>query len=72
MSGTYSSKAFAAVIDDAGKGILKDKTILFWNTYNSRDLSSLTADLDYHVLPRGFYRYFEEDVQPLDKGGFDR
>jgi 1-aminocyclopropane-1-carboxylate deaminase/D-cysteine desulfhydrase-like pyridoxal-dependent ACC family enzyme len=72
MSGTYSSKAFAAVIDDAGKGILKDKTILFWNTYNSRDLSSLTAGLDFHVLPRGFYRYFEEDVQPLDKGGFDR
>jgi 1-aminocyclopropane-1-carboxylate deaminase/D-cysteine desulfhydrase-like pyridoxal-dependent ACC family enzyme len=72
LSGTYSAKAFSAVIDDAAKGILKDKTILFWNTYNSRDLSPLTADLDYPVLPRGFHRYFKEDVQPLDEGGFDR
>ncbi len=72
MNGTYSAKAFSALVDDARKGVVKDKTILFWNTYNSRDLSSLAAGLDFHVLPRGFHRYFEEDVQPLDKGGFDR
>jgi len=72
MSGTYSAKAFSAVIDDAGKGNIKDQTVLFWNTYNSRDISSIGAGIDYHLLPRGFHRYFEEDVQPLDKGGFDR
>ena len=72
MSGTYSAKAFAAVIDDAGKGMLKDKTILFWNTYNSRDISPTAAGIDYHLLPRGFHRYYEEDVQPLDEDGFDR
>jgi D-cysteine desulfhydrase len=72
MNGTYSAKAFAAVIDDARKGVVKDKTILFWNTYNSRDLSSRAASIDYHRLPRGFRRYFEKEVQPLDEGGFDR
>ena len=72
MSGTYSAKAFAAVIDDAGKGMLKDQTILFWNTYNSHDLSSIAGGIDYRLLPRGFHRYYKEDVQPLDEGGFDR
>ena len=72
MNGTYSAKAFSALVDDAGKGLLKDQTILFWNTYNSRDLSSLASGIDYHRLPRGFHRYFEEAVQPLDEGGYDR
>jgi len=72
LSGTYSAKAFSALVDDARKGVVKDKTILFWNTYNSRDLSAIADGIDYHLLPRGFHRYFEEDVQPLDKEGFDR
>jgi 1-aminocyclopropane-1-carboxylate deaminase/D-cysteine desulfhydrase-like pyridoxal-dependent ACC family enzyme len=72
MNGTYSAKAFSALVDDARKGILKDKNILFWNTYNSRDLSSVVSGIDYRLLPRGFHRYFEKDVQPLDEGGFDR
>jgi D-cysteine desulfhydrase len=72
MSGTYSAKAFSALVDDARKGVLKDETVLFWNTYNSRDLSSIVSGIDYHLLPQGFHRYFEEAVQPLDEGGFDR
>jgi len=72
MSGTYSAKAFAALVGDARKGILKDQTILFWNTYNSRDMSAMTDGMDYHLLPRGFHRYFEGDVQALDKDGYDR
>lgn len=72
MSGTYSAKAFSALVDDAGKRLLKDQTILFWNTYNSRDLSAMTAGIDYHRLPRGFHRYFKEEVQPLDENSFDR
>ena len=52
---------------DAASGALRDKTTLFWNTYNSMDFSGEIAGLDYHVLPMAFYRYFEEDVQALDK-----
>ena len=72
MNGTYSAKEFSALVDDARKGVLKDKNILFWNTYNSRDPSSVASGIDYPLLPRGFHRYFENDVQPLDEGGFDR
>jgi hypothetical protein len=72
LNGSYSAKAFSAVLGDAAKGLLKGQTALFWNTYNSRDLSPATARVDYRQLPKPFHRYFEEDVQPLDKDGFDR
>jgi D-cysteine desulfhydrase len=72
LNGTYSAKAFSALLDDAEKQVLKEKTVLFWNTYNSRDLSKFAAEVDYHQLPEAFHRYFEEDVQPLDRAGFDR
>jgi D-cysteine desulfhydrase len=72
LNGTYSAKALSALLDDAGKQVLKGKTVLFWNTYNSKDLSKFVAEVDYHRLPEAFHRYFEEDVQPLDRAGFDR
>jgi D-cysteine desulfhydrase len=33
---TYTGKALAAVVADARNSQLADKTVLFWNTYNSR------------------------------------
>jgi 1-aminocyclopropane-1-carboxylate deaminase/D-cysteine desulfhydrase-like pyridoxal-dependent ACC family enzyme len=72
LNGTYSAKALSALFDDAEKQVLKGKTVLFWNTYNSRDLSTFAAGVDYHQLPEAFHRYFEEDVQTLDRAGFDR
>ena len=66
LEGTYTGKALAALIRDAEKQVLRDKTVLFWNTYNSRDFSDIIAGIDYHQLPTCFHRYFEEDVQPLD------
>ena len=63
---TYTGKTFAALIDAARKGDLKDQVVLFWLTLNSRDFSQIIADIDYRELPRCFHRYFEEDVQSLD------
>jgi 1-aminocyclopropane-1-carboxylate deaminase/D-cysteine desulfhydrase-like pyridoxal-dependent ACC family enzyme len=67
LDGTYTGKTFAALIDDAKKLNLRNKVILFWNTYNSLDFSETIAAIDYHLLPRSFHRYFEEKVQPLDR-----
>ncbi|HPO14277.1 MAG TPA: pyridoxal-phosphate dependent enzyme [Candidatus Hydrogenedentes bacterium] len=67
LEGTYTGKAFAALIGDARAGHLKDKTVLFWNTTNSNDFSKDIAHLDYHALPKSLHHYFEEDVQPLDR-----
>jgi 1-aminocyclopropane-1-carboxylate deaminase/D-cysteine desulfhydrase-like pyridoxal-dependent ACC family enzyme len=67
LEGTYTGKTFAAVINDAAKGYLKDEVVLFWNTANSKDFSKTIEGLSYHNLPRPFHCYFEKDVQPLDR-----
>ena len=66
LEGTYTGKAFAAFLNDTARLDMRDKTILFWNTFNSRDLSAFTANVDYRDLPRPFHSYFTEDVQPLN------
>jgi len=59
LNPTYSAKAFAALVADAHAGLLEGRTVLYWNTYNTRDLSSLIQGQDYHHLPEAFHRYFE-------------
>jgi len=56
---TYSSKALAALISDAENGQLKDKTVLYWNTYNSFDMTPFTSKTSYRSLPKSFHQYFE-------------
>ncbi len=60
LDGTYTAKAFAALLADAYSGELRDRPVLFWNTYNSRDVSQLIAGVDYRELPPRFHRYFRE------------
>ena len=67
LDGTYTGKTLAALRHDAKNGSLRGKAVLFWNTLNSRDFSDDISGLDYHDLPRPFHRYFEEEVQPLDR-----
>jgi len=59
---TYTGKAMAGLIGNAQKEKLKlkDKTILFWNTFNSRDYSEILKTMDYHNLPKELYWIFEE------------
>ena len=66
MNGAYSAKAFSALMDDAQAGTLRGKVALFWNTYNSRDITTGAAQADYRDLPKAFHRYFEEAPQELD------
>lgn len=68
LEGTYTGKTFAALLHDAETGAVRGESLVFWNTHNSRDLSPLTAGADYHELPVPLHRYFEEPVQPLDRG----
>ncbi|MCD4783521.1 MAG: pyridoxal-phosphate dependent enzyme [Candidatus Eremiobacteraeota bacterium] len=66
LDGAYTGKAFAGLLSDLKKGKLKDEVVVFWNTYNNRDLSHLISNIDYHDLPEVFHGYFEEDLQPLE------
>jgi len=67
LDGTYTAKTMAALIDQVRGHSKKNEVILFWNTYNARDFSQAIKEIDYHQLPRCFQKYFDEDVQPLDK-----
>lgn len=67
LEATYSGKAMAACIGFCSKEENKDKNILFWNTYNIKDLSEEVVYEDYTKLPPDFWSYFESDVQELDK-----
>jgi D-cysteine desulfhydrase len=67
LDGTYTGKTMAALIDHVKNQGLRNEVNLFWNTYNARDFSDTIKGVDYHQLPGCFHRYFEEDVQPLDK-----
>ena len=66
-NGTYTAKAFSAILADAAAGALDNKVVLFWNTFNSRDMTSIAESVDYRQLPSAFHCFFEEDVQPLDR-----
>ncbi len=69
LEGTYTGKACAAMLSDLEGG--SEQTILFWNTYNSRDLTELIAGQDWTQLPQELQRYFREPLQPLDPGRAD-
>ncbi len=64
LDGTYTAKAFGKLMDDARKGKLWGKKIVFWHTYCS---SAVITDRDYKKLPPAARVYFEEPVQPLDR-----
>ncbi len=67
LDGTYTGKTLAALERDAARGVLANKSVLLWNTYNSQPLAESTSELDYHRLPACFHVYFESNVQALDR-----
>ncbi len=69
LEGTYTGKTMAALLAAARNGELADANVLFWDTYNSRDLGPLVSGIDYHDLPEECHVFFESDVQPLDRWG---
>jgi len=68
LDGEYAGKTFATMLDDIKKEEIKDKVVLFWNTFCAGDFSEITTNVDYKKLPQELHCYFEEDVQALDQG----
>jgi 1-aminocyclopropane-1-carboxylate deaminase/D-cysteine desulfhydrase-like pyridoxal-dependent ACC family enzyme len=58
LESTYTGKTFAAVLDLLKDTSLKNEPILYWNTYNSADLSERSKDIDYRALPEELHKYF--------------
>ena len=62
---TYTGKALACMLRHIEEGKLSDGPTLFWNTYNSSDLSSIDSQLnfeDYRQLPKSFHKFFRENL----------
>ncbi len=59
---TYTGKAMAAMFDYLKQQENKNKTILYWNTYNSNDLDKYLKETDfqYKKLPKKFHKLYEE------------
>lgn len=68
IEGCYTGKCLAALLSDLRQGKLKGQQLLFWNTYDAHGGEHSIEHLDYHQLPGKFHRYFENDVQRLDRG----
>lgn len=58
LDGAYTSKAFAALLDYV-RGGSADGPVLFWNTFNSMDLSGRIHGADYRGLPEEFQRFYQ-------------
>jgi D-cysteine desulfhydrase len=57
----FTANAFSALLEDGKAGRFHDKTVLWWNTYNSRDLSPQISSVDYRKLHKSFHQYFESN-----------
>ena len=57
---TYTGKAMAALLHDAGQERYRDDSMMFWNTYNSNPLPEIRPSaIDTEQLPGEFLRYFD-------------
>jgi len=55
----FTASSFAALIADGKADQVRDETMLWWNSYNSRDFSSKIATEDYRKLSWSFWHYFQ-------------
>jgi len=61
LDGTYTSKAFSALIRDAQVNrICCDTVVLFWDSYCGDVIGSLYSTYDYRQLPAPLWAYFED------------
>ncbi len=60
---TYTGKTFAGLLNFIKEKEVSEEPILFWNTYNSQDISKLKSpDISYQDLPKGFHKLFEKEL----------
>ncbi|MFO8018469.1 MAG: pyridoxal-phosphate dependent enzyme [Promethearchaeia archaeon] len=59
---TYTGKAMAGLLDFIREDENKDKTVLFWNTYNSNDLKHHLekTEFNWEELPEQFHQFYED------------
>ena len=60
LDDVYTGKTLAALTDASTDPTLRERRVLFWNTFNTLPLDGLLLqDYDYRLLPKAFHRVFE-------------
>jgi D-cysteine desulfhydrase len=67
LEGTYTGKTFSAILAHGRAGRLEARTVLFWNTYSSADITALTDSADASRVPARLRDYLTAEPQPLDR-----
>ena len=69
---TYTGKTLASLVADAQNGILKDKVVLFWNTFSYGKFEELTSSITdqemISFLPPELTHYLTDPLQMYDQG----
>jgi len=60
LESVYTAKACAALIDCIRANASSTYPILYWHTFNSVDMSTKAATVDYHELPPEFHNIFSQ------------
>lgn len=70
FEGTYTGKTLAALISDAERNILKDKNVLFWNTFSHEIFAfnnAMFAESENFVnLPKDLQHYLYDKLQNIE------
>lgn len=62
LDGTYTGKALSALLAHGRDGRLAGRDVVFWDTYNSRDIGALVEEGRGVSLPEGLRDYLQADV----------
>ncbi|KKP22562.1 MAG: 1-aminocyclopropane-1-carboxylate deaminase [candidate division TM6 bacterium GW2011_GWF2_28_16] len=72
LESTYTGKTLAALVNDANNNLLKDKNVLFWNTFSHDNFDKLTNNVTEDMLnsciPVQMQHYLTDKLQELDPG----
>ncbi len=65
LDAAYTSKAFAALLEDAHRGALRDRNVMFWHTYGGPEQASNMTEIramdgvEFARVPRALRVYFD-------------
>ena len=68
LDGTYTGKAFLALLRNLKKASIQDKVLLLWDTFCPDTGNDIIAKTDYKVLPDDLHGYFTCPLSVYDKG----
>lgn len=69
IDGTYAGKALAGLIGQVRRSsVLKDKVILFWDTFCSGSFDEIVNPILYSALPKEFHYFYEMPLEEGDQG----